>query len=167
MTGCPINAGVSGDRQRRFCSLIETSPVLLSAMKIPFLLLAAALLAACNSPQRYDSNHTSVRAWLDSQTGGSAINLTGRWTDATDDGWGEANLVQKGSEVSGTLGDYEVDGRVSGARVNLALKNSDWYYYSVAAVAKRGNIEGYYSSEFPPKLVRGKSQPFHFRRVAQ
>lgn len=131
------------------------------------LLLAAAALAACNSPQRYNTNHASARTWLDSDAGGAAANLTGKWTDATEEEWGEANLVQKNGRVTGTLGNYEVDGVVSGARVNLALKSDNWYYYSVVAVLRDGVIDGYYSRQFPPKLVKGESPPFRFKRVSR
>jgi hypothetical protein len=130
-----------------------------------FLLLAAVSLSACNSTQRYESNRTLAQAWLDTGSARPAANLSGRWRDATDDEWGEANLVQQGGRVSGTLGNYEVDGVVTGARVNLALKSDNWYYYSVAAVVRGGVLEGYYSTEFPPKLVKGKSPPFRFERV--
>lgn len=136
-------------------------------MKRPtFLVLLAALsLSACNSTQRYESNRSSAQAWLEALSGRPAANLSGRWRDATDEEWGEANLVQQGSRVSGTLGDYEVDGAMVGPRVNLALKSDNWYYYSVAAVMRDGVLEGYYSTEFPPKLVKGKSPPFRFERV--
>jgi hypothetical protein len=129
------------------------------------LLLVAAALSACNSTQRYKGNQTAAQAWLDSNAGAPAADLDGRWVDATDDGWGEANLVQRGGKISGTLGNYQVDGVMSGARVNLALKSEDWYYYSVVAVSRGRVLEGFYSTEFPPKLVKGKSPPFRFERA--
>ena len=134
-------------------------------MKVYLLLSVAVFLAACNSPQRYESNRLAAQSWLDSNSGRPAADLSGKWRDATDEEWGEASLVQKAGRVSGTLGNYEVDGVVAGARVNLALKSDNWYYYSVAAVVRGGVLEGYYSTEFPPKLVKGKSPPFRFERV--
>jgi len=130
-----------------------------------FLLLAVVSLSACNSTQRYESNRSAAQTWLDSNSGRPAANLAGKWRDATDEGWGEASLVQKAGRISGTLGNYEVDGVVAGPRVNLALKSDNWYYYSVTAVNRGGVVEGYYSTEFPPKLIKGKSQPFRFERV--
>lgn len=127
--------------------------------------LAAAALAACNSPQRYQSNHSAARTWLESGSGRAAANLTGKWVDATDEDWGEANLVQKDGRVTGRLGNYEADGVVSGSHVNLALKSDDWYYYAVTAVIRDGVIDGYYSREFPPKLVKGKSSIFRLDRA--
>jgi hypothetical protein len=129
------------------------------------LLVVAAALSACNSTQRYKGNQTAAQAWLDSNAGAPAADLTGRWVDATDDGWGEANLVQRDGKITGTLGSYQVDGVMSGARVNLALKSEDWYYYSVVAVLRGSALEGYYSSGFPERLVRGESLPFRFERA--
>lgn len=129
------------------------------------MLLSSLLLVACNSPQRYQANKSAAQAWLEADRTSAAANLTGAWADATDHEWGQASLVQKGDRVSGTLGNYEVDGVVTGARVNLALKHHGWYYYSVVAVIRNGVIEGYYSRAFPPKLVKNKAPEFRFERV--
>jgi hypothetical protein len=112
-------------------------------------------------------NRSGAQTWLDSCAGVAAVNLTGKWSDATEDSWGDADLMQTGNRVSGNLGMYEVDGTVSGVCVNLALKTDDWYYYSVVAVASRNAIEGYYSREFPPELIKGKSPVFRFQRVTR
>jgi len=125
----------------------------------------AAVLSACGSPQRYTANRSGAQTWLDSEAGAAAVNLTGKWSDATEDEWGDAHLVQNGNRISGKLGVYDVDGTVSGARINLALKTDDWYYYSIVAVASRTAIEGYYSRQFPPKLVKGESPAFRLQRV--
>jgi hypothetical protein len=134
-------------------------------MKLSLLVSVAVFLAACNSPQRYESNRLAAQSWLDSNSGRPAADLSGKWRDATDEGWGEASLVQKAGRVSGTLGNYEVEGVVAGPRVNLALKTDNWYYYSVTAVSRGGVMEGYYAAEFPPKLIKGKSPAFRFERV--
>lgn len=133
--------------------------------RLIILLVVAAALSACNSTQRYKGNQTAAQAWLDSNAGAPAADLTGRWVDATDHGWGEANLVQRDGKISGTLGNYQVDGVMSGARVNLALKSDDWYYYSVVAVLRGGAMEGLYSGGFPERLVKGRTQPFRFERT--
>jgi hypothetical protein len=134
-------------------------------VKILSLLLAAILLAACNSPQRYEANRTTAQAWLSGNAGTSRGNVSGTWRDATRDAWGEARLVQRGNKVTGTLGDYEVDGVVNGSRVFMALKSDDWYYYSVEAVHKGSVLEGRYSRGVPIRLTKGKSDPFVFRRA--
>ena len=69
------------------------------------LLVVAAALSACNSTQRYKGNQTAAQAWLDSNAGAPAADLTGRWVDATDDGWGEANLVQRDGKIK-SLSDF-------------------------------------------------------------
>ena len=128
-------------------------------------LFAAVVLCACNSSQRYQSNRSAAQSWLETDTARPSANVSGKWRDATDDGWGEANLQQKAGRVSGTLGNYEVDGVVAGPRVSLALRSEGWNYYSVVALSRGNVLEGFYSTEFPPKLVKGKSPPFRFERT--
>jgi hypothetical protein len=128
------------------------------------LLVVAVLLVGCNSPQRFEANRTAAHTWLSSRDGTAGGNLTGTWKDATTDAWGDASLVQRGNKITGTLGNYEVDGVMSGSRVFLALKADDWYYYSVEAVHKGSVLEGRYSRGVPVQLTERKSEPFVFRR---
>ena len=132
---------------------------------LPFLVIAV-LLAGCNSPQRFEANRTAAQAWLSSNAGTAKGNVTGTWHDATQDAWGDARLVQRGNKITGTLGNYEVDGVMNGPRVFFALKADDWYYYSAEAVNKGSVLEGRYSRGVPVRLTEGKSDPFVFRRTA-
>lgn len=134
-------------------------------MKYP-LLLAAILLTGCNSPQRFDANRAAAQGWLSSKAGTARGDVSGTWRDETRDAWGDARLVQRGNKIGGTLGEYEVDGVMSGSRVFLALKADDWYYYSVEAVHKGAVLEGRYSRGVPVRLTKGKSDPFVFRRAS-
>jgi hypothetical protein len=129
------------------------------------LCLLVLILAACNSPQRFEANRSGAQAWLAAQAGTSAVNVSGKWRDVTADAWGDAELVQRGNKITGTLGNYEVDGVVNRSRVFLALKADSWYYYSVEAVHKGSVLEGRYSRGVPVQLTKGKSRPFEFRRV--
>lgn len=133
--------------------------------KLVPLLASVLLLSACNSPQRFEANHAAARQWLAAQAGKAGSNLTGKWKDATRDDWGNAELVQRGNKISGTLGVYEVEGVVNGPRVSLALKTDDWYYYSVEAIHKGASLEGFYSRGVPIRLVKGDCDPFSFRRA--
>jgi hypothetical protein len=135
-------------------------------MKLVPLLLTAVLLTACNSPQRFEANRSAAQTWLTGQAGTARGNVTGAWRDATRDAWGDARLVQRGNKITGTLGDYEVDGVMNGSRVFLALKTDDWYYYSVEALHKGSVLEGRYSRGVPVRLTKGQSEPFVFRRAA-
>lgn len=136
-------------------------------MKILIPVVAAVVvLTGCNSPQRFEANHASARQWLAAQTGSASGNVSGAWKDATRDDWGQANLVQRGNKITGTLGLYEVEGVMVGPRVFLALKADDWYYYSVEAIQNGSSLEGYYSRGVPIRLVKGDSYRFAFRRIA-
>ena len=97
-------------------------------MKLLPVLALAIFLSGCNSPQRFEANRTAAQAWLSSKAGTARSNVTGAWHDATQDDWGDARLVQRGNKITGTLGNYEVDGVMNGSRVFFALKADDWYY---------------------------------------
>jgi len=135
-------------------------------MKLLILLGAVFLLAGCNSPQRFEANRSAAQAWLNSQAGTARGNVSGTWRDATPDAWGDARLEQRGYKITGTLGNYEVDGVMSGSRLYLALKSDNWYYYSVEAVHKGRVIEGLYARGVPAKMTKSNSRPFEFRRAS-
>ena len=136
-------------------------------MKLLPLLVAAVLLCACNSPKRFEANRSAAESWLSSKAGTARGNVTGKWTDATRDGWGDADLVQKGSRISGTLGSYEVNGVANGSRLYLALKSSDWYYYCAEAEDTGSVFKGQYVKGVPYRSYHNLAGglPFEFRRV--
>jgi hypothetical protein len=137
-----------------------------ATMRLVMIFLLAVPLAACNSPQRFEANRSAAQAWLAAQAGASAGNVSGQWRDVTADAWGDAELVQRGNKITGTLGNYEVEGVVNRSRVFLALKADAWYYYSVEAVHKGAVLEGRYSRGVPVQLTKGKSRPFELRRAS-
>jgi hypothetical protein len=135
-------------------------------MKLLPFFLAAVLLTACNSPQRFEANRTAAQSWLSGKAGAARGDVSGAWRDGTREAWGDASLVQRGNKITGKLGDYEVDGVMNGSRVFLALKADDWYYYSVEALHKGSVLEGRYSRGVPVRLTKGQSEPFLFRRAS-
>ena len=135
-------------------------------MKLLPFFLAAVLLTACNSPQRFEANRTAAQSWLSGKAGTARGDVSGAWRDGTREAWGDASLVQRGNKITGTLGDYEVDGVMNGSRVLLALKTDDWYYYSVEALHKGAVLEGRYSRGVPVRLTKGQSEQFLFRRAS-
>ena len=134
-------------------------------MKLLPFFLAAVLLTACNSPQRFEANRTAAQSWLSGKAGTAQGDLSGAWRDGTREDWGEGRLVQRGNKITGMLGYYEVDGVMNGSRVFLALKADDWYYYSVEAVHKGPVLEGLYSRGVPVRLTKGQSERFLLRRA--
>lgn len=133
-------------------------------MKIFVPLLALALLTACNSPQRYEANRQAAEGWLSSNSGTARGNVTGSWADATSDGWGDANLLQRGNKIIGTLGNYEVNGVMNGSRVFLTLYSDRWYYYSISAEHSGSVLKGRYAKGFPV-TPKKSGDPFEFRRT--
>ena len=134
-------------------------------MKLLPFFLAAVLLTACNSPQRFEANRTAAQSWLSGKAGTARGDVSGAWRDGTREAWGDARLVQRGNKITGTLGDYKVDGVMNGSRVFLALKADDWYYYSVEALHKGPVLEGLYSRGVPVRFIKGQSEPFLLRRA--
>jgi hypothetical protein len=58
-------------------------------------------------------------------------------------GWGNANWVQTGSRVIGTLGPYSVEGRVSGKQFfALILSGGRVHYTAILEMTKEGGIAG-------------------------
>jgi hypothetical protein len=133
-------------------------------VKTFLLLLALGALTGCNSPERYEANRQAAQGWLSAKAGSTKANASGKWTDATSDGWGDANLVQRGNRITGTLGNYEVDGVANGSQVFLALHSDRWYYYSVEAVNSGSVMRGRYAKGFPVNPKKSGDQ-FEFRRV--
>lgn len=116
-----------------------------------FLLLVVIVvgLTACNSPKRYSANQVAGENWLAANSGKAAVNISGKWKDATAEEWGDAHFSQSGNKVKGTVGDYEATGVVKGSRVHLALRMDNWIYYSVVAEKKGDTLEGRYSRGVP------------------
>lgn len=119
----------------------------------PALLLAAILaLAGCETvrdfnKERYSRNNALGSAWLSDQMFPPEISVAGNWKSAT---WGKAFFAQTDNKVRGYLGDYPVEGVVSGKKAYLLVSQGGWYYYSVVLEMPAPQILiGYYSRGVP------------------
>lgn len=96
---------------------------------------------------RFSSNNSAGRAWLSDQIFPPEIVVHGNWKSDT---WGRASLYQTGNEVRGNLGDYSVEGVVSGKKVYLLASEGGWFYYSIILEMPVENVLiGYYSRNVP------------------
>lgn len=74
-----------------------------------------------------------------------AINIEGRWQDAeanpdTPFGWGRGYFEQEGNEVKGSLGNYNVKGKVSGDTVYLVFLSAGEVYHTARLEKKKDDI---------------------------
>jgi len=113
---------------------------------------ALAALTGCETmrdfnKERYERNNETARAWLSDQIFPAEIDVSGTWKSA---GWGESFFAQTGRDVRGHLGDYPVEGVVSGKKVYLLANKNGWHDYSVILETPAPNILLGYSSRAIP-----------------
>jgi hypothetical protein len=99
-------------------------------------IVVVSLLVSCRTEMVLPNYDT----WLQSQNMPSEVDLTGKWDagNAWGGGWGEANLIQQGRDVYGTLGVYRVKGVVSNKTIFLTLISSgDHVYYTAKLTMKK------------------------------
>jgi hypothetical protein len=115
--------------------------------------LALALsLTGCESLQklseeRYSQNVAMGHAWISDQILPAAIDISGTWKSRD---WGDTVLTQTGRTVKGYVGDYPVDGVVSGQKAYLLASDGGWYRYSIVLEMLSPNVLiGYYSRSIP------------------
>jgi hypothetical protein len=116
-------------------------------------LTLAASFVGCQSirnfsEERYSRNNEFGRAWISDQILPPEINVAGTWKSRD---WGETFLSQTNGTVKGHLGNYPVEGVVSGAKVYLlAGSGGGWYHYSIILEMPAPNLLlGYYSRSIP------------------
>ncbi|MFO7861211.1 MAG: hypothetical protein R6U41_08315 [Desulfosalsimonas sp.] len=93
-----------------------------------------------------------IDPWLQDVAGdeSSAVNVEGRWQDADTDpnnpfGWGRGYFEQEGNQVEGSLGDYDIEGKVSGDTVFLVLLSAGEVHYTARLEKKDdGMLRGDY-----------------------
>ncbi|MCF8036541.1 MAG: hypothetical protein K9K62_06695 [Desulfobacteraceae bacterium] len=112
-----------------------------------------------------------VDPWLQQVSGdrAPAINVAGKWQDAnanpdTPFSWGRGYFEQHGSKITGSLGNYNVQGRVSGDTVYLAFLSAG-EVYNTARLEKRkdGVLRGDYFYADDKKQENG--MPMALERV--
>lgn len=119
-----------------------------------FLLVAvsAVALSGCDTlrqftQERYTRNNNRGNSWLSDQLLPAEINIAGTWNS---DAWGESFFAQNDRTIRGHLGDYPVEGVVSGRKAYLIASENGWQYYSVILEMPAPNILlGYYSRDIP------------------
>lgn len=88
-------------------------------------------IAACTTALKKDE----IDPWLQGIAGDRApeIHIEGWWKDAHTDavfGWGRGRFEQDGNKLTGSLGDYNVEGRVSGDTVYLVFLSRGAVHYT-------------------------------------
>ena len=121
-----------------------------------FLTLSLILVTSCASTLRQNE----IDPWLNARSSGQPpqINITGRWHDAQETGsrgwgywgwgslgWGEGYLQQEGNKVTGAIGNYNVQGIVSGKTVYLVfLYGGSVHYTARLEMSQQGLLAGNY-----------------------
>lgn len=114
--------------------------------------LAATLLTGCAvvselNTRRMERNNAPGEEWLSDQMEPAQINISGAYRSPD---WGMALLKQEGRRVRGHIGDYPVEGVVSGTKAFLLLTESGWHIYSmVLEMPKPGILTGRWSRAVP------------------
>jgi hypothetical protein len=99
------------------------------------------------SNERYSRNNSKGTAWLSDQQLPAETDVSGTWQSRD---WGKCFLAQTGRKVRGYIGDYQVEGVVSGTRAYLVLSQGSWQYYSAVLERPAPNLLiGYYSRSIP------------------
>jgi hypothetical protein len=99
------------------------------------------------SSERYSRNNSKGSGWLSDQMLPPEADVSGTWQSAD---WGKSFLSQNGRTVRGYIGDYQVEGVVSGTKAYLVLSQGSWQYYSVILERPAPNLLiGYYSRSIP------------------
>lgn len=107
------------------------------------LVLALAVGAGCRAPGVDPSVATS---WLDSKKEAPALNVAGSWESTAaymSGGWGSGVWVQDGARVSGSLGPFTIEGRVSGHKLYaLILTAGVAQYTAIIEQTPEGGLTG-------------------------
>lgn len=100
------------------------------------------------SQERYSRNNEFGRAWISDQILPAEINVSGTWKSRD---WGDTFFSQTDRTIKGHLGNYPVEGVVSGAKAYLLVgSGGGWYHYSVVLEMPAPNLLlGYYSRSIP------------------
>jgi len=131
------------------------------------LLLVFSLILVISCAATLKQNE--IDPWLNARSGGQPpeLNITGKWHDALDTGpfgWGEGDLRQEGNKVSGTIGNYTVQGVVSGKIVYLVfLWHGAEVHYTARLEMSQGLLTGKYFKASDKEQTNGS--PLSFART--
>ena len=115
-------------------------------------LAVAASFIGCQSirnfsQERYSRNNEFGHAWISDQIFPAEINISGSWRSRD---WGDTFFSQTDRTIKGHLGNYPVDGVVSGSKAYLLASSGGWYHYSIVLEMPAPHLLiGYYSRSIP------------------
>jgi hypothetical protein len=107
--------------------------------------LAVLLILVLLSCRTTTVNTPNYEAWLGAQSMPSQLDVTGKWDAGASwgGGWGEANLIQQGRNVYGSLGLYSVKGVVSKTTLFVTIVSNGYVYYTAKLDMKKdGSLSG-------------------------
>ena len=115
-------------------------------------LAVAASFIGCHSvrnfsQERYPRNNEFGHAWISDQIFPAEINISGSWKSRD---WGDTFFSQTDRTIKGHLGNYPVDGVISGSKAYLLASSGGWYHYSIVLEMPAPHLLiGYYSRSIP------------------
>ena len=129
-----------------------------------FLVLSLIFVISCAIRQK------EIDPWLSTISGGNPpeIDITGRWRDTQGSGfftWGEGYLKQEQNKISGVIGDYNINGVVSGKIVYLVFLYRGTVYYTARLELFEGLLTGNYFKANDKKLKSG--YPISFSKTVE
>ncbi len=110
-----------------------------------------------------------INPWLNTISGGkpAEIDITGKWHDTQGTGfftWGEGYLRQERNKISGTIGDYNIEGVVSGKTVYLVFLSGGRVYYTARLEMFQNSLTGNYFKANDKEQTKG--YPTSFMKTA-
>ncbi len=127
-----------------------------------FLTLSLIFVISCALKQK------EIDPWLNTISGGKPpeIDVTGRWRDTQGSGffaWGEGYLRQEKNKISGAIGDYNIEGVVSGKIVYLVFLYRGRVYYTARLEMFQDLLKGNYFKASDKEQKKG--YPTSFSRI--
>jgi hypothetical protein len=110
------------------------------------LLTALLVLPACKTKEQYAKNQAAGEVWLAEHKAPAKINIGGRWHS---DDWGGAVFEQRGRAITGTIGEFNVQGVISGSKAYLTISERGWIYYTAILERSGNSLTGFYSYSVP------------------
>jgi hypothetical protein len=105
-----------------------------------------------------------IDPWLNTISGNKPpeIDITGKWIDAEESwfGWGQGYLHQEANKIRGTIGDYNIEGVVSGKIVYLVFIYRGRVYYTARLEIFQDLLTGNYFKANDKKQTKGYPTSF-------
>jgi hypothetical protein len=124
-----------------------------------FLVLSLIFVISCALKQK------DIDPWLNTISGGKPpdIDITGKWRDTQGTGfftWGEGYLHQEQNKIRGVIGDYNIEGIVSGKIVYLVFLSGGRVYYTARLEIFKDSLAGNYFKASDKEQKRGYPASF-------